>query len=446
MAQSRKAKVLRIAIIQDRKIKQERLIKAGDPVRVGLDPKSNTFVLPSNDATGPSFVLFEPTGQGYALRFTDKFGDKSKVSTGGIAAKLQGLMADSSVERDGDVYSLKLTSQDRGKLDIGGTFILFQFVAPPPVKAVKPLKAMDFRPRLIEDDDPVFFGFLALWSALALVLSVWIWFSEKPVYTLDDYPDRFRIVRVAEPPEPEEPLEIETEDEDPDAASKAVDSKAKAEPEKVEKTEGAKAKSVQDAKENVLQNSKLLAEFLATTGESGSFVESVFDGQDSVGDIDRALAENRGGMATDGDDPGLRGQKGGTGSAADIGELAAVGGGNSGVGGGPAVVVKASMDVGSGTVSEQIGDAGKLKATVRRYSGQMKYCYEEQLKKNQDLEGRVELGWAIYDGGVEAVYPVSNNTGSKALEKCMMDKVKRWKFDKSVEGDVTWPFVFRPSN
>ena len=102
--------------------------------------------------------------------------------------------------------------------------------------------------------------------------------------------------------------------------------------------------------------------------------------------------------------------------------------------------------MGQGSVSEEIGDAGKVKATVRRYSGQMKYCYEQQLKKNRDLEGRVEIGWAVYGGVVESVYIVSNNTGDEELGKCMVNKLKRWKFDADIEGDVSWPFVFRPKS
>lgn len=450
MAQARKSKVLRIAIIEDRKIKQERLIKAGEPVRIGEDPKQNTFVVTNNSVTGPSLVLFQPDGNGYTLRFTKEFGAKSKVSTGGIAAKLHGLMDDSSVTREGDVYSLKLTAQDRGKLDLDGVFVLFQFVAPPPVKAVKPIKAMDFRPRLIEDDDPVFFGFLALWSALALVLSIWVWNSELPEYTLEDIPDRFAVVSKEDIPEPEEDLEIETDEEDPNAAaSKKEEKNTEASKSKKPASKGEQAKSVEDTKKQLEASSKLLAKFLATTGDSSAgFVENMWSAEDQgIGDLDKALADNRGGITADADDPGLRAGKGGGGEAAGIGDLSGVtgGGGDAEVGGGPNVVVKASVGMGDGTVSEDIGDKGKLKTTIRRKMGQMKYCYEEELKKNSELQGRVELGWSIYGGKVESVYVVSNTTGNQKLATCMQNKLKRWTFDREIEGDVSWPFVFRPS-
>jgi hypothetical protein len=457
-AQARKSKVLRIAIIQDRKIKQERLIKAGESVRIGDDPKKNTFVVPKNDVTGASFVLFQSDGTNYSLRFTDRFGAKSKVSTGGLAAKLTSLLDDSSVKREGDIRVLPLTSQDRGKLDIGGTFILFQFVAPPPVKAVKPIKAMDFRPRLLEDDDPVFLGFLAIWSALALVLTVWVWNSEVPEYTLEELPDRFaKIVMEPKPePPPPEPLEDLTK-EDPNLKAEATKTAAEPKPEpakadksKADEDPGKAAKNREDAKEDLMQSSKLLIKLLSTTGEtSGGMVEDMWSDEDKgLGNIDKALAEKSGGVTTDADDPGIReGAGGGTGEAAGIGDLVAGGaGGTSGVGGGPAVKVEGSVAMGAGSMSEEIGDSGKVKNTVRRYAGQMKYCYEQQLKKNASLEGRVELSWAVYDGRVESAFVVSNGTGDDELAKCMVAKLKRWKFDAGIEGDVSWPFVFRPKN
>lgn len=458
-AQARKSKVLRIAIIQDRKIKQERLIKAGESVTIGDDPKKNTFVVPKNDVTGSSFVLFQSDGNGYALRFTDKFGAKSKVSTGGLAAKLQSLLDDSSVRREGDVRVLPLTAQDRGKLDVGGTFILFQFVAPPPVKAVKPIKAMDFRPRLLEDDDPVFLGFLAIWSALALVLTIWVWNAEKPEYTLEELPDRFaQVVLKPKPETPPEPLEDLSKESDLKSKVEKAESSAKPEPQPAAPPKrpdsgddpGKAAKNIEDTKAGLEKSSKLLAKILATTGESsGGMVADMWSDHDKgLGDINAALKEKSGGLTTDAGDPGIReGAGGGTGEAASIGDLKASGaGGTSGVGGGPAVKVEGAVSLGSGTMSDEIGDSGKVKNTVRRYAGQMKYCYEQQLKKNSSLEGRVELGWAVYDGKVESAYVVSNGTGDAELGKCMVNKLKRWKFPGDVEGDVQWPFVFRPKN
>jgi hypothetical protein len=171
-AKATERKVLRIGIIQDGKILQERMIKANETVTVGEAAK-NTFVFPKTSLKVAEFPLFKATRKGYELHFTDKM--KGKISSGGAVVSISKLKNDPSVKRSGGAFILPLTPQDRGKVTIDSVTVLFQFVAPPPVQAVKSFQAMDFRPRLIEDDDPVFFGFLAIWSALGFVLLIWVW-------------------------------------------------------------------------------------------------------------------------------------------------------------------------------------------------------------------------------------------------------------------------------
>ncbi len=104
--------------------------------------------------------------------------------------------------------------------------------------------------------------------------------------------------------------------------------------------------------------------------------------------------------------------------------------------------IAASVAVGDGSM-EEIEDGDRVKETVRRYAGQMKYCYERQLNDNPELAGRVEIGWSLNAGVVEGASVVSNDTGDDRLSKCMVDRLRRWKFDADISGDVSWPFVFR---
>ena len=165
MSNQRQNKVLRIGIIQDGKIVQERLVKANEPVTVG-DSSKNTFVIPKSSLTSSSFTLFKPSGKGYVLQFTEAM--KGKISAGGAVVALQKAAEDPQVTRKDGVCLLPLTDQDRGKIQIDSVTVLFQFVAPPPPKAAKPIQQLDFRPRLLAEDDPVFIGFLGVWSALGL--------------------------------------------------------------------------------------------------------------------------------------------------------------------------------------------------------------------------------------------------------------------------------------
>ena len=442
MAKQRLVKVLRIGVIQDGKIVQERLIKASESVTVGESAK-NTFVFPKTHLPSAEFAIFKAGSNGYTLQFTDKM--RGKISSGGAIVALSKVRKDPSVSRKGGVYVLPLTEQDRGKISVDAVTILFQFVAPPPVQAVKPIQAMDFRPRLLEDDDPVFLGFLAIWSALAFVLMLWVWNTDPVEYSLDEIPDRFTKVVI---PDKKEPTPVDEEiDETKDAKAKAPE-KEKAKVEEKAKNDKPKtkvevAKQKEELKKEVLQKSKLLVKIIGTTGETkGGIVENLWsDEEQGLGDIDAALAE-AGGIVTD-SSQASRGGSGGDGEAADIGDLGGVGGGSSELGAGPKITATVSVAE-SGTVDEDIGDEGAVRNVVKRYAGQLQYCYESRLKAVPNLGGRVEIGWSVFEGAVSGVYVVSNSTGDSELASCIEKKIRRWKFpgDK-VEGDISWPFVFK---
>jgi len=78
----------------------------------------------------------------------------------------------------------------------------------------------------------------------------------------------------------------------------------------------------------------------------------------------------------------------------------------------------------------------------RRYASQLKYCYESELRNNQDLAGRVVVEWSISGGKVSSVVIAQNTTGSAALASCIEAKVKRWTFDGVEDVETKFPFVF----
>ena len=132
-ADAGKNKVLRIGIIKDGKIAEERLVKVSETVTVGESAK-NTFVFGKTHLPKAEFPIFQWDGSGYVLRFTEKM--KGKVSAGGAVVSLVKLRKDPTITTNGGVWELKLTSQDRGKVTVDGMTVLFQLVAPPPVQAL----------------------------------------------------------------------------------------------------------------------------------------------------------------------------------------------------------------------------------------------------------------------------------------------------------------------
>lgn len=437
MAAQKQSKVLRIGIIQGENPVQERLIKAKESVTIGESQK-NTFVIPKGSLHASEFTLFKATPKGYALNFTDQM--TGKISSGGTLVTLKKALEDPSIEKKNGVASVPLTEQDRGKITIDNITVLFQFVTPPPAV---PVQTVDFRPRLIEEDDPVFLGFLGIWSALGVILAIWVWNTEPQEYTLDDLPDRFvQIVRQPDPvpvvteqvadvgKQPEKKVEAETE------GQKAM---------KGAKTDVDKAKGEAQRKSELIANSALLLKFVGTKGESkGGLVQNLWsDSEQGLGDIDRALSQ-AGGATGDAADASTRiGNAGGNG-AAELGEVSQIGGGQSGV---DSVVVKVKprVSAGTGDITTSSGDENSVKSIVKRYTGQLQYCYERLLKVDPSLEGRVEVGWTVSGGAVTGTpYIIANTTGNAELADCVVKKIRRWEFPDDVDGDVSWPFAFTP--
>jgi outer membrane biosynthesis protein TonB len=127
MAQSTGPKVLRIGLVASGRILEERIIKQRTSVTVGPSEKS-MFVVQAN--VPPQFKLFELVGNDYYLNFLDGMTGRVALATG-----ITDLVAlKGQAKRVGPAYQVRLTEEARGKVVIGETTFLFQFVAPPPVQ------------------------------------------------------------------------------------------------------------------------------------------------------------------------------------------------------------------------------------------------------------------------------------------------------------------------
>lgn len=89
---------------------------------------------------------------------------------------------------------------------------------------------------------------------------------------------------------------------------------------------------------------------------------------------------------------------------------------------------------------------GPIQKVIRSHLTQIKRLYEQQLKKNPNLVGKVVLTFVIAaDGTVKSVKVTNTTVGDEAFEKALMKIVKKWKFPKPVGGGevmVSYPFIF----
>jgi len=439
-------KVLRIGVVQDGKVVHERLIKPGQSVTVGESPR-NTFVFP-NASLPKKFTLFQAKGGKYSLNIVEAMSGKLALESG--VADISTVGKSDAVTRKGSTAILPLSNTARGKVVIGAITVLFQFVPAPPESA-RMVNRQDFRPMLFDEDDPVFIGTLSVFTAMAAVLMIYVWNTDPTEITsLEEIPDRFvEIIQQAErkeKPEVEEQKleateskEVEKEEEEKEKPDKKPVKKPETPEEKAAKAAAEKAKK----RDDMMKKSKLLAALIGTRGDtkSNGMVEDLFaDSDASIGSIQDALQNVDGIEIATSDNLGVK--KGGSGSRQDakIGDLARGGGGSAEVGSGPAtkVVGKASLGAIDAGSSEH---AGSIKSVVAKKKGQVQYCYEQRLKENPNIGGRLAISVDIAGGRVTNVRIDENATGDKAIETCVKGKVRRWRFSTEVTESIFLPFA-----
>ncbi|MFN3199324.1 MAG: TonB family protein [Bradymonadia bacterium] len=92
-------------------------------------------------------------------------------------------------------------------------------------------------------------------------------------------------------------------------------------------------------------------------------------------------------------------------------------------------------------------DATKVARVIKRRQGALKSCYEQQLKRNPKLSGKVLLQFQVLESGrVGSAAIVQNSTGSPEFGKCLTDRFRRMRFPRPEGGaaSFTFPFAFSP--
>jgi TonB family protein len=94
---------------------------------------------------------------------------------------------------------------------------------------------------------------------------------------------------------------------------------------------------------------------------------------------------------------------------------------------------------------------GRSKASIMRVVMQniaaLRYAYNKRLREKPGLKGKITVKFAIDEfGKVIFASVVESTMGDSELETIVVDKIKRWVFEKiDKPGDVTevvYPFVF----
>lgn len=440
-------KVLRVGVVREGRVIEERIIKDRTHVTVGGHDK-NTFVVFGAELP-PSFRLFEVLDEDYCLNFDESM--QGRLALPGGACDLQALRS-RQVGSGHGTYQVRLSEESRGKITVGDTTFLFQFVAPPPeqprpqlpVSVTRGATAVDWTTTVIAA-----FSFLAHFCAIAAMYSDWL----DPVVDYEvNVGALVETVRsLPAPPPVEEPVELTPAEEEPSQKKEKKEEKKEAKPTPAPKRETrprgdaprrAGTPSMSSAQVAAISNeleSLEMATLAALTSSGPATANVLRTGEVPTATLDAAAksavavsASSSGGLKLSGSGgtirPGATG--GGLASIGSVGKTAATGSGTQVEVQGP----KGDADVGEAAVAGgQVGNADRVVASLR---AGFRACYNRGLATNPDIQGKILLKIKI--GPTGEVLGVTNTTTGDippAVVSCVEARAKVARFQPP-EGGV----------
>lgn len=420
-------KVLRIGLVSGGRVIEERIVKERVDVSVGPSERS-MFVL-SSDSIRSSHKLFELVGEGYVLNFLDGMTGRVALPTG--VSDLEVLKGQSRRGAGGS-YQVRLTEDSRGKVLIGDTTFLFQFVAPPPVQPRPQLPVavtrgaggIDWGTTIIAA-----FAFFAHFMAIGALYSDWLDPIVDEQVSLAGLIDT--IDQLPPPPPPEEkPPEQETEATD-EAEAAAEEKPQEAKPSASDSIPDQPGQKLNQAQAAALSNEleALSMMTLGALGASGPATAGVLqNGEVPTGALDAAAASGAGvGVGSD-----LKlGGGGGTvqpGQSAGLGSIGSTGKGTDSGSGGVKTVAgpKGNASVSSSVAVGSVANASRVVAGMR---AGFRRCYQRGLDANPDIGGSISLTIQVGAGGnVSSVSGGSSGNLPGSVVECVKARARAAQF------------------
>jgi hypothetical protein len=251
---------------------------------------------------------------------------------------------------------------------------------------------------------------------------------------------------VQEEPKAEAPGEAKPDEKKLDANAKKGEKPAET-AEQVAARKAARAAAVAKA-----VSSKGMLKVLGALGPGTGTgaVADVFGAGGGMTDVATALSGAGGvAVATDPSAGGGGRKGGGQGGAASIGDLATSGGGAVAYGAKSEAKVSGSVAAEEAEIDSADIDQRKLGSFVAARMGLIKACYENALKRNPALKGKISIRFTILEtGGLADITAAVNSLGSPEVASCIMNTMRTWRTQFRPSGPVTveFPFVFNHTN
>jgi hypothetical protein len=419
MQQNAGPKVLRIGLVAAGRILEERVVKQRTSVTVGPSEKS-MFVV---QATLPAqFKLFELIGSDYYLNFLDGMTGRVALATG-----ITDLVAlKGQAKRVGPAYQIRLTDEARGKIVIGETTFLFQFVAPPPVQP-RPRLPLSVKGGVASQIDwnltiIAAFSFLVHFGLVGAMYSDWM----DPVVNDDITAGLLDMVQKTLPP----PVETT---ETPTSSATSTDTAPVATQAPKAQAKGASAAPDQKIVAGLIQEADQARIAILAALNGGPNINGAMK-DDNGAPVDlNSLANRSGGVSNTTGGLNLPGGAGGPIRPGAGGGLQGLHGGETGGASTSAGTVVKVVPVGDVqyTGSAMSVPVANAEAVIRsQIHPGAKKCYQRGLESDPTQAGKIVILIKVAPSGEVDTATVSSNSGlSPSVASCITSVARRAKFD-----------------
>lgn len=452
-----------IAMLYHDHVMAEELYRPPRNVTIG-DSKSADFIVSHKSFEG-SFTLLDSSGGEPTLNFAS--GMEGELYIGSKRFTLEEAIQSGKAKRNGNVASVALTEETRAKIVLDDIKFFVHRSTRPAV--VLPTQKGAAAPLL----------FLLFSAGLHALLLLLVMFLPPGIggLSLDSFGAQDRFVQIliqdAEPeaePEDEELGEEDGDDGEEEEEEQLADGEeGRAGTEEAEEAdarmaiegdlpEGEMELARQDAMEAVQDRGALAVLNQAPAGPASLFggAAAGYDAVTAIGAVQgdsvgasygtRGLGAYGGGLSGGGRHTGRAlgagsmalGRSGGGGDGGRRGTMTSISGREART---PTVVME-RPDI-SGQLDREI-----IQRVIREHRREVRACYEGELQRNPDLEGRVVVGFVISSDGQVAGSRIAESTlGNSTVEDCVARRVRQWRFPEPRGGgtvNVNYPFVFSP--
>jgi hypothetical protein len=425
MAQASGPKVLRIGLVQGGRVIEERIIKQRVSVTVGASEKA-MFVIPSN-VVPAQFKLFELVGSDYFLNFLDGMSGRVALATGitDIGA-LKG-----QAKRVGNAYQVKLTEEARGKIVVGETTFLFQFVAPPPVqpRPQLPLAVKGGLANTIDWNLTIIaaFSFMLHFGLVGAMYSDWM----DPIVNDDaNIQGLIDLAKSVPPPPVEDKPAEDTSKQAEKPAEKAAPTPSQSSSAKSQAKAGPKTNDAQAAKMAAAAEALqvgILAAFNGNSAVQGALSRSDIPPVDLSG-----AAASGAAVSAAGSDLHLGGGGGlvQPGHGGGLGGIAGAQGAGAGGGSGTLQAVQGPRGDASIGATSSSAPVANLERVIAGLRPKFRLCYNQGLAGDPGMSGSVTMVVKIAPNGEVNSADAGNNTGlSDGVVKCIARALRNAQFD-----------------